>query len=143
MWQRLQTLYLAVSSILIASMFFCKFATIVGPNDAEVSIMYYEKIPYLVFLIMLLSADISALFAFKARILQMRVSMLAALLSLGFEIWLAVDIVRMHNEMTFSITAVFPLVCSILDVLAARAIMTDEAMVQTASRLRSAKRKKK
>lgn len=142
MWQRVQTLYLAISSILIASMFFCKFATIVGAQGDETTIMYYEYLPYLIFMIMLLTANLSALFAFKARVLQMRVAILAALLSLGFQIWLGVDFVRMRNEMTFSFTAVFPVVCVILNVLAARAIMMDEAMVQTASRLRDYKRKK-
>ncbi len=142
MWQRVQTLYLAISSILIASMFFCRFATVTGADGAEADIMYYEKIPYLIFLIMLLAADVSALFAFKARILQMRVSTLAAILMLAFQIWIGVDVITHRNEMVFSLTAVFPIVCVILNVLAARAILTDEAMVLSASRLRSAKRRR-
>ena len=46
MWQRIQTLNLAIATALLASMFFCKFATIVGPQGNDLEIMYWEKIPY-------------------------------------------------------------------------------------------------
>ena len=105
--------------------------------------MYYEKLPFLLFLISLFSANVIALITFKARILQMRVSVLAALLLVGFQIWLGVDFFSHRNEMVFSFTAVFPLVAAILDVMAARNIFLDEAMVQSASRLRSSKKKRK
>ena len=73
----------------------------------------------------------------------MRVATLSALILLAFQIWLVTDIVRGWNEMVFSVTALFPLVATVLDILAARAIMLDEAMVQSASRLRSHKRKRR
>ena len=50
MWQRIQTLYLAIATALLASMFFCKFATIVGPQGNDLEIMYWEKIPYVTLL---------------------------------------------------------------------------------------------
>lgn len=143
MWQRIQTLYLAIASILTGSLFFCRMATVLGPDGASVDIMYYEKLPFLLFLISLFSANVIALCTFKARILQMRVCILASLLLLGFQIWLGVDFLKNRNDMVFSITAVFPIVAAILDVLAARAIALDEAMVQSAARLRSSRRKKK
>ena len=142
MWQRVQTLYLAVASVLVGSMFFCKFATILGPQGESVDIMYYEKLPFLLFLISLFSANVIALFTFRSRMLQMRVSVLAVLLLVGFQVWLGVDFFRHKNEMVFSFTAVFPIVAAILDVLAARNIFLDEAMVQSASRLRASKRRK-
>jgi len=143
MWQRIQTLYLAVASILVGSLFFCTMATILGPDGTEVEIRYYEKLAFLLFLISLFSANVIALFTFKARLLQMRVCVLAALLLIGFQIWIGVDFFRYRNEMIFSFTAVFPIVAAILDILAARAIAMDEAMVQSASRLRSSRRKRK
>ena len=106
-------------------------------------VKYYEKLPYLIFLISLFTANAIALLSFRTRILQMRVSILAALLLTGFQIWLGVDFFRHRNEMIFSFTAVFPIVAAILDVLAARNIALDEAMVQSASRLRGSRRKKK
>ncbi|MCM1501220.1 MAG: DUF4293 domain-containing protein [Bacteroidales bacterium] len=152
MWQRIQTLYLAVASILVGSLFFCTMATALGPNGESVDIHYYEKTAFLIFLISLFSANVIALLTFKARMLQMRVCVLAALLLIGFQIWIGVDFYHgqitgieingIEGKMTFSITAVFPIVAAILDVLAARAIALDEAMVQSASRLRSGRRRK-
>lgn len=143
MWQRIQTLYLAVATALLISMFFCKFATILGPDGVEISIKYVEKIPYLVLLAVALAGNVFSLFAFKIRIPQMRVATVAALILLAFQIWIIVDVVRGWNEMVFSVTALFPLVAMVLDILAARNIMLDEAMVQSASRLRASKRRRK
>lgn len=143
MWQRIQTLYLAVATALLTSMFFCKFATILGPDGVETTIRYFEKVPYLVLLAVALAGNMFSLFAFKIRIPQMRVAMVAALILLAFQIWIIVDVVRGWNEMVFSVTALFPLVAMVLDILAARNIMLDEAMVQSASRLRASKRRRK
>ncbi len=143
MWQRIQTLYLAVATALLISMFFCKFATILGPDGVEISIKYVEKVPYLVLLAVALAGNVFSLFAFKIRIPQMRVATVAALILLAFQIWIIVDVVRGWNEMVFSVTALFPLVAMVLDILAARNIMLDEAMVQSASRLRASKRRRK
>ena len=143
MWQRIQTLYLAVATALLTSMFFCKFATILGPDGVEISIKYFEKVPYLVLLAVALAGNVFSLFAFKIRIPQMRVATVAALILLAFQIWIIVDVVRGWNEMVFSVTALFPLVAMVLDILAARNIMLDEAMVQPASRLRASKRRRK
>ena len=103
-WQRIQTLYLGIATALIAAMFFCRFATIIGPDGAEEFIRYYEKMPFLVLLIMLTSAHVAAIGCYKAFFLQARVCMIAGLLALGFQIWLGVDFLRYHNEMIFSIT---------------------------------------
>ena len=143
MWQRIQTLYLAVATALLTSMFFCKFATILGPDGVEISIKYFEKVPYLVLLAVALAGNVFSLFAFKIRIPQMRVATVAALILLAFQIWIIVDLVRGWNEMVFSVTALFPLVAMVLDILAARNIMLDEAMVQSASCLRASKRRRK
>lgn len=141
MWQRLQTLYLAVASALLISMFFTRFATIAAPEGGELTIMYYEKIPYLVLLIASLAANLFSLCAFKIRIPQMRVATFGVIILTAFQAWIVVDVVREWNQMSFSVTALFPLVCIVLDALAAKSIMTDEAMVQSASRLRDYKKK--
>ena len=97
MWQRIQTLYLAVATALLTSMFFCKFATILGPDGVEISIKYFEKVPYLVLLAVALAGNVFSLFAFKIRIPQMRVATVAALILLAFQIWIIVDVVRGWN----------------------------------------------
>ena len=84
MWKRIQTLYLAVSAGLIASMFFCRFATIIGPEGSEEVIRYYEKTPYLILLIMLTTANVFSIATYRTRFLQARVCMLTALILTGF-----------------------------------------------------------
>ena len=104
MWQRIQTLYIGIATALTVSMFFSRMATIIGPEGSELVIRYYEKVPYLVMLIMLLTAGICAIFSYKSRLLQARVCILTALMLLGFQIWLGIDFLRFRNDMVFSIT---------------------------------------
>lgn len=133
MWQRIQTLYLALSCALIASMLVC--------NKAG-DIPYTGYVPYLILIVLILALNILALTTFKHRIFQFRTANLAAIISLALQGWLAVDFFVTGNDPVFHVTAVFPIVCVILNILAARGIWADELMVRSASRLRSAKRKK-
>lgn len=142
MWQRIQTLYLGISTALAFSMFFCTFATIVGPEGTEVTIAYREKMPYLVLLIMLITSHIAAVSSFKAFFLQARVSIIAGLLALGFQIWIGIDILRNLNDMSFSVTALFPLAAGILDFMAAKRSLVDEMTVQAVKSTRRIRRKR-
>ena len=141
MWKNLQTLYLGISTALIASLFFCNFATIVASGGEELAIAYREKLPYLTMLIMLFTAHVAATASFKVPFLQARVAMIAALMSLGFQIWLAVDIFRFLNEMTFHITALFPLAAAVLNFMAAKRALVEEMTITAAKSIRSARRK--
>ena len=142
MWQRIQTLYLGVATALMFSMFFCIFATIIGPDGAEITIAYREKLPYLVLMVMLITAHIAATASFKTFFLQARVRVIAGLLALGFQIWIGIDILRNINEMSFSFTALFPLAASALDFMAAKRSMVDEMTVQAVRSTRKSRRKK-
>ena len=82
----------------------------------------------------------------------MRVAMLSAILLIFFQIWLGVGFGRFQlgigmedagAKMIFSFTAVFPVIAANLDMLAARNIALDEAMVQSAYRLRKSKHARK
>ena len=133
MWKRIQTIYLAISAGLITSMFFCRFATIIGPEGAEEVIRYYEKTPYLILLIMLITASIFTIATYRTRFLQARVCMLTALILAGFQIWLGIDFLMYRNEMVFSVTMLFPMAAAILDMMASKRIMTDEFILMTQS----------
>ena len=143
MWQSIQTLYFGIATALIFSMFFCIFATIIGPDGAEVTIRYSEKMPYLVLMIMLITAHIAATASFKAFFLQARVGVIAGLLAIGFQIWLGIDILLNRHEMSFSITALFPLAAAFLDFIAARKSLVDEMTIQAVKSTRKANRKRK
>ena len=142
MWQRIQTLFLGTATALIVSMFFCRFATIVGPDGSEAIIRYYEKMPFLVLMIMLTTAHIAATASYKAFFLQARVSVIAGLLAMGFQIWLIMDCIRFWNDMTFSISVLFPLVAAFLDFISAKKSMVDEMTVQAVRGIRKNRKKK-
>lgn len=142
MWRSLQTLYIAIATALTASMFFCAFATVIGPEGEEAVIRYYEKTPFLIMLIMLLTAGICALFTYKSRFLQARVCILTALMLLGFQIWLGIDFLGYRNEMVFSFTMIFPLVGAILNTMAARRALVDEMTLQAVRSVKKTKRRR-
>ena len=144
MWQRIQTLYLIIATGLSASLFFCNLAGIIGPDGEEITIRYYEKSSYLVLMIMILAAQICSIFSYRHWLLQARVCIIAALLLVGFQIWLGIDFIRMRNDMVFNIPGVFPIACAILDGLAARASLIDEmtiTAVRSARKIRRNRRK--
>ena len=134
MWQRVQTLYLFLATALIAALFFCHKAG---------DVFYTDYWPYLVLLLVVAFLNVMALTTFKHRIFQMRTATLSAIILLGLQIWLVVDCIKTHNTPVFSLTAVFPVVAMILNLLAARGILADELLVRNSSRLRAAKRGKK
>lgn len=142
MWQRIQTLYLGIATALVFAMFFCTFATIIGPEGAEITIGYSERMSYLSLMIMLFIAQIAATASFKAFFLQARVAVIAGLLCIGFQIWLGIDILRHMDEMTFSFTALFPLVAGVLDFMSAKKSMVDEMTIQAVKSTRKNRRKK-
>ncbi len=142
MWKKTQTFYIIVSTLLTTAMFFCSFATIIGPDGYELKIMYYEKLPYLTMLIMLLTAGICSLFTFRQGFLQARVCTLTALMLIGFQIWLGIDFIRFRHDMVFSVTMLFPLAAAILDALAARSALVDAMAIQAAGKILKKNRKR-
>ena len=142
MWQRIQTLYLGIATALVFAMFFCDFATIIGPGGDEVTIGYSEKMSYLSLMIMLFTAHVAAVASFKVFILQARVCIIAGLLAAGFQIWLGIDIIRNLNDMSFSMTALFPMVAAVLDFIAARKSLGDEMTVQAVKSTRKSRKKR-
>lgn len=133
MWQRVQTLYLAIATALLAALFFC---------DKAEGVRYVSYTPYLILLIVSVLLDFLALTTYKIRVFQFRTAVLAALITVALQAWLVVDYFATMGSLVFKWTAVFPVVAVIFDILAARNIWADELIVRSASRLRAAKRKK-
>ncbi|MBO4263527.1 MAG: DUF4293 domain-containing protein [Bacteroidales bacterium] len=132
MWQRIQTLYLFLSALLVGAMFFC---------DKAGDISYLRYLPYPILMGIILLLNILALTTFRFRVFQARTAVLSAIIALGFQGWLVVDFIATGNQPVFHVSAVFPVVCAILNILAARGIWADEMLVRSASRLRGARRR--
>ena len=141
MWQRVQTLYLAIATGLVVALFFSTMAVAIGSDGALAPIKYTESTPFLCLMIGILVVNFLALVTFKSRVLQYRLTVLVSLLLIGFQAWLAVRYFTAPDGIVFKFTAVFPIVAAIFDILAARGILSDQLMVESFSRLRSKKKK--
>ena len=124
MWQRIQTLYLLIASGLLVAMYFQPYGT-----------------GFTVLFSIALAAQLLAVVLLKSRVLQMRLSSLAGLMLTGLQAWMVVSYLTAVPRPALNMTAIFPIVAAILDFLAARAILKDEFLVRSASRLRASKRK--
>ena len=144
MWQRIQTLYLAISTVLIAVLLFGDAYTFNGPDGLEALPYLKLQKPYFGILLGILAAMIVlALLTFKVRILQMRLSTLSALVALGVQGWLAYLYFTAPEGIVFRWTAIFPLVVCISNFLAARGCFQDQLMVESAYRVREMRRRNK
>lgn len=140
MWQRVQTLYLAISTILIAVMLFSNEAVCYGANGEVIeSIGFTQKITHLILLIIILILNFLALTVMSHRVFQLRTAVLAAIVTLALQIWIAVDYFNIGSVFVFRLPAVFPAACIILDVLAARGILADQMLVESSSSLRKSR----
>ena len=138
MWQRIQTLYLLLSMVLVGLLFFVNKAVIPGADGSIAQeITYTVYTPYLILVILITLLHLIALTTFRVRVLQMRTAMFAALVTLGLQAWLAVDYFTADPGVVFRVSVLFPLAAIVLDVLAARSILADQLMVESVARLRS------
>lgn len=144
MWQRMQTLYLALATGLIAAMLFSLKAVVPGADGSFVQeIKYTAYVPYLILLIVIVLLDFLALTAFRFRVFQMRTAVLAAIITLALQAWIAVDYFTADDALVFRLTAVFPIVAFIFDLLAARGIASDIMVADSVNRLRTKKKNRK
>ncbi|MBO5563647.1 MAG: DUF4293 family protein, partial [Bacteroidales bacterium] len=75
MWQRIQTLYLASSAVLVTILFFNDAYTVAAPDGMQYVRYLQIRSPYFAILLGILAAMILlALVSFKVRILQMRLA---------------------------------------------------------------------
>ena len=144
MWQRIQTLYLALATALIAAMFFTLKAVVPGPDGSFLQeVKYTAYVPYLILLIVIVLLDFLALTTWRFRVFQMRTAVLAAIITLALQAWLAVDYFTADSSLVFRLTAVFPLVAVIFDLLAARGIASDIMVAESVNHLRTKKKNRK
>lgn len=141
MWQRIQTLYLALVAIV------CVLPIVFSPS--MVVLPHAWSLWVVSGAIALIS--IVNIFLFKKRLLQFRVNMFSMVLCLGYYGLLAMMTwfaVQQHNTMDIAEelveplnwhptwAAAMPLVAFILLIMATRRILADEALVRSMDRLR-------
>lgn len=140
----MQTLYLALATGLIAAMLFSLKAVVPGADGGFVQeVKYVTYVPYLILLIVIVLLDFLALTVFRFRVFQMRTAVLAAIITLALQAWIAVDYFSADDSLVFRITAIFPLAAFICDLLAARSIASDIMVAESVNRLRTSKKNRK
>ncbi len=136
-----------ISAILIGLLFALPFAEIAHAGQLylfDIRGLVHEgavtengmAIAALIGIVLLL--HVVAIFLFKRRILQIRLLVLAILLSIGlFGMFYFFTYYSFDNaEVSFKLPVVFPIISMILDYLAIRSIGKDEALVRSLDRIR-------
>lgn len=97
----------------------------------------YQMRPLFILAVLSMLALTATLFLYKARMIQIRISIYNTVILLGLQGWIGYYLFFDRvTGLTFSITAVCPIVAAVLTVLAIRYIGRDEAMVRSINRLR-------
>ena len=134
MWKRIQTLFLAVVSILLLQMFWMDMCHTTDPEtSARYTICFYERSQFLLFTFVTFILSVTTIFHFNKRLMQMRLCLLNAILLLAYQIWILVEFflvkfdgVTIASQYSLSIASIFPAICMILLLLSIRYIGKDE-----------------
>lgn len=135
MIQRIQSLYLFIVTVLFVSLFFTNFVVM---DEIEYSVTDSVFMIIITSVIALLA--LGTIFCFNNRTLQVRVSVFNMVLMLG---WYAMAAFVTYKDLgtifwsgDMKIVLTFPLISIILDYLAIRGILKDDALVKSYDRLR-------
>lgn len=147
MIQRIQTIFIMASALLVSSLYVLDFAdlSVNGQlyvfnakgifNDTK---MIFDGLPILLFIGIIALLHFVIIFLYKNRIRQIRLLVFSIVLLLGLAgIFVYFTYAGFDTaKVVFKAPVVFPIVCIILDYLAIRNIGKDEALVRSMDRIR-------
>ncbi len=147
MIQRIQTVYLFISALLLASLMKLKFAdlsvndeiyTFVARGIYNGEELIFNGLAIFIFICLVALLHFVVIFMYKKRILQIRILVFTVVLLLGlFGMFFYFTYAGFTGaKVAFKIPVVFPIVAVILDYLAIRAIGKDEALIRSLNRIR-------
>lgn len=142
MWQRIQTLYFGIITGILISLALGNVGSIYAAEGIVENVSYLSKLPYAIFILLSLVANLVALFSWGHRSIQIRLASASAVLLLALQVWIAVDYFSVEQEFVFRWTCILPIVAFIFELLAIKGVFSDELLVRSASRLRSSKKKR-
>jgi len=147
MIQRIQTVYLFISTIIIALLMKLNLADIsvadqiypfnaLGIFNGETKVFDGLSLFVLIWIITIL--HVFVIFKFKKRLLQVRILIFTIILMLGlFGLFFFFAYYGFEGaKAAFKIPVAFPLVAVVLDYMAMRAIGKDEALIKSLNRIR-------
>lgn len=151
MWQRIQTVWLVLAFVAMIALLFLPIGIFATPQGIWImynwstrpligvgTVMNHWGLFVLALIIALLSLYI--VFLYKKRKLQMRLTMLGMLLTVGYLVYYTVEAVKLTNALQasygFKFALALPIITIILLFMARRAIRKDEVLVRMSNRLR-------
>jgi len=147
MIQRIQTIYILVSALLVGSLIKLKFADLSVNNELYTFVakgiyngeeLLFNGLAILIFIPIIALLHVIVIFLYKKRILQIRILVFSIVLLLGlFGLFFYFTYAGFTGaKVAFKVPVVFPILAIILDYLAIRAIGKDEALVRSLNRIR-------
>jgi hypothetical protein len=147
MIQRIQTVFILVAELLVASLYTLKFAdlsvngelhTFVANGIFKGENLLFNGLPIMVLIGLIVFMHLVVIFIYKKRILQIRILVFTIVLLLGlFGMFFYFTYAGFTGaKVAFKVPVVFPIVAAILDFLAIRAIGKDEALIRSMDRIR-------
>ena len=154
MIQRIQTLYLALATAFSGFLLKGQIFTLVGMDaesyefnikglfrgDNSISTLIERSLPLTILAITVTFLFFLAIFLFKRRKLQIRITVLATLLSFGSLLliiyYLIITGKTLEAEFIFGIRMVFPAAAAIFGYLAFRGVLKDELLIKSYDRIR-------
>lgn len=151
MWQRIQTVWLVLAFAAMIALLFLPIGIFATPQGNWImynwstrpligvgTVMNHWGLFVLALIIALLSLYI--VFLYKKRKLQMRLTMLGMLLTVGYLVYYTVEAAKLTNTLQasygFKFALALPIITIILLFMARRAICKDEVLVRKSNRLR-------
>lgn len=147
MIQRIQTIFILVAGMLVASLYFLPFADIAVNNVIHIfdakgisteDTLVFNGLPILIFIGIIALLHLVVIFLYKKRIRQIRFLAFTIILLLGlFGMFFYFAYAGFDGaKIAFKIPVAFPIIAVILDYLAIRAIGKDEALIRSMDRIR-------
>ncbi len=147
MIQRIQTVYLLLAGILVATLLQLNFADLVANNQLYVfnargifntEQKIFDGLPIMIFIGLISLLHFVIIFMYKKRIRQMRLTVFTIILLLGLVGLFFYFAYASFQEVqvAFKIPVAFPVIAVILDYLAIRSIGKDEALIRSMNRIR-------
>lgn len=150
MIQRIQTIYLLISTLVLTFLFFFPYAEFSNLNNEIFKLGVFgifsddeeiiSTIPTAILLITIVAINFISIFLFKNRRLQIRLVNYVLIVLLGF---IFLNLFYIYNALGltdckfyFTVFTIFPFISFILNFLALKAIKKDEKLVRAADRIR-------
>lgn len=139
MIQRIQTLFIMVVVVLQSILPFLPIVKSLGADGTQIICKPINVVPLAILCVITSLIAAISVFLYRKRIIQMRISIFNSIVLVALQAYIVYYLVSFNKEYTtvqYCIPAIFPLLSTILSLLAARSILKDELLIKTLDRIR-------